>query len=265
MRALAQALSLGHARVQFTPDMMPSDITGHAVLDPSTRDLRILRGPVFTHVLLADEINRAPAKTQSALLEVMQEYQVTLEGQTLVLPKPFMVLATQNPIETEGTYPLPEAQLDRFLFKIEIEYPSAADEVAVVVRATAGQAGDQLPLGDVKPCADAEALANLQNLAATQHVDEQVIDYAVRIVRATRDHVGLAIGSGSRGALALIRGARAVALLDGRRYVTPDDVKKIALPSLRHRVALAPDALLEGRTVNALLTEVLELVSAPRI
>jgi MoxR-like ATPase len=265
VRALAQALSLGHARVQFTPDMMPSDITGHAVLDPNTRDLRILRGPVFTHVLLADEINRAPAKTQSALLEVMQEYQVTLEGQTLVLPKPFMVLATQNPIETEGTYPLPEAQLDRFLFKIEIEYPSAADEVAVVVRATAGQAGDQLPLGDVKPCADAEALANLQNLAATQHVDEQVIDYAVRLVRATRDHVGLAIGSGSRGALALIRGARAVALLDGRRYVTPDDVKKIALPSLRHRVALAPDALLEGRTVNALLTEVLELVSAPRI
>jgi MoxR-like ATPase len=265
VRALAQALSLGHARVQFTPDMMPSDITGHAVLDPGTRDLRILRGPVFTHVLLADEINRAPAKTQSALLEVMQEYQVTLEGQTLVLPKPFMVLATQNPIETEGTYPLPEAQLDRFLFKIEIEYPSAADEVAVVVRATAGQAGDQLPLGDVKPCADAAALANLQNLAATQHVDEQVIDYAVRIVRATRDHVGLALGSGSRGALALIRGARAVALLDGRRYVTPDDVKKIALPSLRHRVALAPDALLEGRTVNALLTEVLELVPAPRI
>jgi MoxR-like ATPase len=264
VRALAQALSLGHARVQFTPDMMPSDITGHAVLDPSTRDLRILRGPVFTHVLLADEINRAPAKTQSALLEVMQEYQVTLEGQTLILPKPFMVLATQNPIETEGTYPLPEAQLDRFLFKIEIEYPSAADEVAVVVRATAGQAGDQLPLGDVKPCADAAALANLQNLAATQHVDEQVIDYAVRIVRATRDHVGLALGSGSRGALALVRGARAVALLDGRRYVTPDDVKKIALPSLRHRVALAPDALLEGRTVNALLTEVLELVPAPR-
>ena len=265
VRALAQALALAHARVQFTPDMMPSDITGHAVLDPVTRDLRILRGPVFTHVLLADEINRAPAKTQSALLEVMQEYQVTLEGQTLVLPKPFMVLATQNPIETEGTYPLPEAQLDRFLFKIEIGYPSVTDEVAVVVRATAGQAGDELPLGDVKPCADADALANLQDLAARQHVDEQVVDYAVRIVRATRDNAALAIGSGSRGALALVRGARAVALLDGRRYVTPDDVKRIALPSLRHRVALAPDALLEGRNVNALLTEVLESVAAPRL
>jgi MoxR-like ATPase len=265
VRALAQTLSLAHARVQFTPDMMPSDITGHALLDPASREMRVVRGPVFTHVLLADEINRAPAKTQSALLEVMQEYQVTLEGQTLPLPKPFMVLATQNPIETEGTYPLPEAQLDRFLFKIEIGYPSSIEEVAVVVRATAGQAGDQLPLADVKPVVNGSAVSNLQQLAAEQHVDEQVIDYAVRIVRATRDHTALAIGAGSRGALALVRGGRAVALLDGRRYVTPDDVKRIALPALRHRVALAPDALLEGRTVNAILTEVLDTVAAPRV
>jgi len=265
VRALAQALSLPHARVQFTPDMMPSDITGHALLDPSTRELRIVRGPVFTHVLLADEINRAPAKTQSALLEVMQEYQVTLEGQTLPVPRPFMVLATQNPIETEGTYPLPEAQLDRFLFKIEIGYPSTTDEVAVVVRATAGQAGDQLPLAEVKPCVDGLAVSTLQQLGAEQHVDEQVIDYAVRIVRATRDHAGLAFGSGSRGALALVRGGRAAALLEGRRYVTPDDVKRIALPALRHRVAVAPDALLEGRTINAILSEVLDTVAAPRV
>src|SRR6186713_1303252 len=151
VRALAQALQLSTGRVQFTPDMMPSDITGHAVLDPKTMEMRIVRGPVFTHLLLADEINRAPAKTQSALLEVMQEYQVTLEGQTHVLPKPFMVLATQNPVETEGTYPLPEAQLDRFLFKIEIGYPSLADEVGVVIRATTDQAGDQLPLSKVVP------------------------------------------------------------------------------------------------------------------
>jgi MoxR-like ATPase len=263
-RALAQALSLAHARVQFTPDMMPSDITGHAVLDPATRELRIVRGPVFTHVLLADEINRAPAKTQSALLEVMQEYQVTLEGQTLPVPKPFTVLATQNPVETEGTYPLPEAQLDRFLFKIEIGYPSSAEEVAVVVRATADQAGDELPLADVKPCLDGPAVMNVQRLAARQRVDEHVIDYAVRMVRATRDYAGLAIGSGSRGALALVRGARAAALLDGRGYVTPDDIKRVALPALRHRVALAPDALLEGRTANDLLTEVIETVAAPR-
>jgi MoxR-like ATPase len=265
VRALSQALSLAHARVQFTPDMMPSDITGHAVLDPSTRELRVVRGPVFTHVLLADEINRAPAKTQSALLEVMQEYQVTLEGQTLPVPKPFMVLATQNPVETEGTYPLPEAQLDRFLFKIEIGYPSSAEEVAVVVRATTEQAGDELPLADVKPCLDGLAVSNLQRLAARQRVDEQVIDYAVRIVRATRDHAGLAIGSGSRGALALVRGARVIALLEGRGFVTPDDVKRVALPALRHRVALAPDALLEGRTANDLLGEVIETVAAPRV
>jgi MoxR-like ATPase len=265
VRALAQSLSLAHARVQFTPDMMPSDITGHAVLDPSTRQLRVVRGPVFTHVLLADEINRAPAKTQSALLEVMQEYQVTLEGQSLPLPKPFMVLATQNPVETEGTYPLPESQLDRFLFKIEIGYPSSAEEVAVVVRATEGQAGDTLPLAAVKPVLDRTALATLQQLATTQRVDQQVVDYAVRLVRATREHAGLAVGSGSRGALALVRGARAVALMDGRSYVTPDDIKRIALPALRHRVALAPDALLEGRQINDLLVEVLESVAAPRV
>jgi MoxR-like ATPase len=265
VRALAQALSLAHGRVQFTPDMMPSDITGHAVLDATTREMRIVRGPVFTHVLLADEINRAPAKTQSALLEVMQEYQVTLEGQTLPLPKPFMVLATQNPVETEGTYPLPEAQLDRFLFKIEIGYPTVAEEVAVVVRATANQAGDELPLANVKPCLNERAVVSLQQIAARQRVDEQVIDYAVRMVRATRDWAGLAIGSGSRGALALVRGARAVALMDGRNFVTPDDVKRIALPALRHRVALAPDALLEGRTPNELLSTVIESIAAPRI
>jgi MoxR-like ATPase len=264
VRAMAQALSLAHARVQFTPDMLPSDITGHAVLDPSTRELRLVRGPVFTQVLLADEINRAPAKTQSALLEVMQEYQVTLEGRTLPLPKPFMVLATQNPVETEGTYPLPEAQLDRFLFKVEIGYPPQAEEVAVVVRATEGLIGDELPLSDVRPCLDAAAVSGLQQLVAGQRVDAQVIDYAVRIVRATRDHAGLAIGSGSRGALALVRGARGAAVLDGRDYVTPDDVKRVALPALRHRVGLAPDAILEGRTTNELLTEMIETVPAPR-
>jgi len=264
VRAMAQALSLTHARVQFTPDLMPSDITGHSVLDPATRELRIVRGPVFTHILLADEINRAPAKTQSALLEVMQEYQVTIEGQTITLPKPFMVLATQNPVETEGTYPLPEAQLDRFLFKVQIGYPSADEEIAVVVRVTTDQAGDELPLADVKPCMDGAGVSNLQQLAARVRVDAQVVDYAVRIVRATRDYAGVAIGSGSRGALALVRGARAVALLDGRGFVTPDDVKRIALPSLRHRMALSPDALLEGRTTNDLLTEIIGTVPAPR-
>lgn len=264
VRALAQALSLSYARVQFTPDMMPSDITGHSVLNPVTHELRVVRGPVFTNILLADEINRAPAKTQSALLEVMQEYQVTLEGQTLPLPKPFIVLATQNPVETEGTYPLPEAQLDRFLLKIEIGYPSAADEVAVVLRTTDGQSGDQLPLAHVKPCLDERMVSALQQVAASQRVDEKVIDYAVRIVRATRDWPGLAVGSGSRGAIALVRAARVAALMEGRDYATPDDVKRFALPALRHRIALTPDALLEGRKPADLLTAVVESVAAPR-
>jgi MoxR-like ATPase len=265
VRALAQALSLSHGRVQFTPDLMPSDITGHAVLDPNTRELRIVQGPVFTHLLLADEINRAPAKTQSALLEVMQEYQVTLEGQTLPLPKPFMVLATQNPVESEGTYPLPEAQLDRFLFKVEIGYPELAGEVAVVIRSTSNQAGNELPLSEVKPVLNERAILSLQQIAGHQRVDEQVIDYAVRIVRATRETAGIALGAGSRGAISLVRGARAVALMDGRNYVTPDDVKKVALPCLRHRIALGPDALLEGRKPNEVLATIIETTAAPRM
>jgi MoxR-like ATPase len=264
VRALSQALALQYARVQFTPDMMPSDITGHAVLDPNTRELRVVRGPVFTQLLLADEINRAPAKTQSALLEVMQEYQVTLEGQTHPLPQPFFVMATQNPVETEGTYPLPEAQLDRFLLKIEIGYPSAKEEADIVLRTTNNQTGDQLPLDNVKPCLNERAVLSLQQIVARQRVDASVVDYAVRIARATREWPGLALGAGSRGAIALIRAARVVALLDGRDFVTPDDVKKLALPALRHRVALAPDALLEGRKADDLLRAIVESVAAPR-
>ena len=264
VRALSQALSLSQARIQFTPDMMPSDITGHAVLDPATREIRLVQGPVFTHLLLADEINRAPAKTQSALLEVMQECHVTLEGQTHVLPKPFMVLATQNPLETEGTYPLPEAQLDRFLLKVEMGYPAADEEVAVVVRSTFNQSGDQLPLADVKPCLNERAILGIQQIAAHQRVDQSVVDYSVRIVRATRDWPGLAIGAGSRGAIALVRAARVVALLEARDFVTPDDIKRIALPALRHRVALTPDAMLEGRKPSDLLNALVESVPAPR-
>ena len=264
VRALSRAMSLNYARVQFTPDMMPSDITGHAVLDANTRELRIVKGPVFTQLLLADEINRAPAKTQSALLEVMQEYQVTLEGQALTLPQPFFVLATQNPVETEGTYPLPEAQLDRFLLKIEIGYPSIKEEVDVVLRTTINQTGQQFPLENVKPCLSERSILSLQQIAARQRVDDSVVDYAVRITRATRQWPGIAIGAGSRGAIALVRASRVVALMQGRDFVTPDDIKRIALPALKHRIALAPDALLEGRSPRDLLMAVVESVAAPR-
>jgi MoxR-like ATPase len=267
-RALAQAVGLRYARVQFTPDLLPSDITGHAVLDAAGTGgpvgLRIRRGPVFTNILLADEINRAPAKTQSALLEVMQEYQVSLEGETLALDKPFIVLATQNPVDTEGTYPLPEAQLDRFLLKIQIDYPPLDEEAAIVRRATDGATGDRLPLEGVRACIDAADLLSLQRLAAQVRVDESVTDYAVRIARATRGGLGLAVGCGPRGSLALVRAARAAALLESRTFVVPDDVKRYALPALRHRVLLAPDAQLEGRTTDELLAGIVGGVPAPR-
>jgi MoxR-like ATPase len=270
-RALAQSMTLAYARIQFTPDLMPSDITGHAVLDPAAPGesgigaLRVHRGPVFTNLLLADEINRAPAKTQSALLEVMQEYQVTVEGHAMSLAQPFMVMATQNPIDTEGTYPLPEAQLDRFLLKIDIGFPPVEEEAAIVRRTTERQAGNQLPLESVTPCLQERQVLELQRMASYILADERVIDYAVRITRATRDWPGLSYGAGPRGAISLVRAARATALMQARDFITPDDVKQHALPALRHRVLLAPDAQLEGRSVDELLRGAVESVEAPRI
>jgi MoxR-like ATPase len=264
VRALAQAMSLNVSRIQFTPDLMPSDITGHAVLDSSTRELRIVRGPVFTNLLLADEINRAPAKTQSALLEVMQEYQVTLEGQTLPLPRPFIVLATQNPIETEGTYPLPEAQLDRFVLKIVMSYPSEAEEVDIVQRTTTGRSGDQLPLAEVVPVLNERTVLALQTLTARQRVDPAVVDYAVRIARATREWPGVAMGSGSRGPIALVRAGKALALMDARSFVMPDDIKAVAPAVLRHRIVLSADAQLDGRKIEDQVRDILAATAAPR-
>jgi len=268
-RALAQAMSLQFSRVQFTPDLMPSDLTGHAVLEPgsdgSIGRLRLRKGPVFTNLLLGDEINRAPAKTQSALLEVMQERQVTLEGQTVSLPRPFMVLATQNPIDSEGTYPLPEAQRDRFLFKIDIDFPTQSEEVDVVKAATGHQVGDALPLDKVQRCLAEADVARLQQCVSSVLIDDRVVDYAVRLTRATRGAVGLGNGAGSRGAIALVRAARAAALIQGRDYATPDDVKRQVLPALRHRVALSPDAQLEGRAVDDVLREIATRVDAPRL
>jgi len=268
-RALAQAMSLQFSRVQFTPDLMPSDLTGHAVLEPGADGgigrLRLRKGPIFTNLLLGDEINRAPAKTQSALLEVMQERQVTLEGQTVSLPRPFMVLATQNPIDSEGTYPLPEAQRDRFLFKIDIGFPTQAEEVDVVKAATGHQVGDALPLDKVQRCLTEADVARLQQCVSQVLIDDRVVDYAVRLTRATRGAVGLGNGAGSRGAIALVRAARAAALIQGRDYATPDDVKRQVLPALRHRVVLSPDAQLEGRAVDDVLREIVTRVDAPRL
>jgi len=264
VRALAQALELDYGRVQFTPDLMPSDVSGHAVYDPKTESFKIRRGPVFTNLLLADEINRAPAKTQSALLEVMQEGQVTIEGKAFALTPPFLTLATQNPVEQEGTYPLPEAQLDRFLLKVLIDYPALEDEKRMVDAITTGRSAADFDLSQVPRVLSGAEVVALQQATAAITVDPEVIDYAVRIVAATRQWPGITLGAGPRGSIALVRAARAQAVLSGRDFVTPDDVRDIARPALRHRIALAPELQIEGQSADDALTALLAKVDAPR-
>ncbi len=262
--AMARAIGGTFSRVQFTPDLMPSDVTGHAMFDQNTSNFRIRKGPVFANLLLADEVNRAPAKTQAALLEVMQEGQVTIEGDAFVLPTPFMTLATQNPIEQEGTYPLPEAQLDRFLLKVRLPYPTQAVEVDIVKSVTMGSLGNRLDVDAVKQVVDIDGARALQQCTAAVTVDHRVIEYAVRIGRATRGRQGIAIGAGPRGAIALVRVGRAMALLEGRDFVTPDDIKRASLPALRHRVAVAPELEIEGLDTDDALRGVVDSVEAPR-
>ena len=264
VRALAQTISGQFARIQFTPDLMPADISGHVLFDMQHQTFNVRKGPVFTNLLLADEINRAPAKTQSALLEVMQEQQVTIEGNPYPVPLPFMTLATQNPLEQEGTYPLPEAQLDRFLLKIFIEYPTLEEEAEMVTVVTDHQIGDRFNLNTLQTVASPAQVLAMQAVTATLAVDVTVLDYAVRITRATRHWQGLRFGAGPRGSIALIRAARANALLAGRDFVDPDDIKQVCLPVLRHRVSLAPEMELEGYTADHLLTAILEKTEAPR-
>jgi len=263
--ALARTFGGQFSRIQFTPDLMPSDVVGHAMFDARSSEFRVRRGPAFTNLLLADEINRAPAKTQSALLEVMQEQQISIEGTSYPLEPPFMALATQNPIELEGTYPLPEAQLDRFLVKVQIGYPTAEEENALVAAVTHGHIGDRLDVSQVSQVASPQAVVAAQNVVGSLAVEESVVQYAVRIARSTRNWPGVAIGAGPRGAIALIRVARAEALLSGRDFVTPDDVKRVTLPALRHRITLTPDMEIEGRRTDEVLSGILESVEAPRV
>ena len=264
VRALAKTFNGSFRRIQFTPDLMPADVSGHTLYDPSTGQFTTRRGPVFTHLLLADEINRAPAKTQAALLEVMQEGQVTIEGESLRLAPPFMVLATQNPIEHEGTYALPEAQLDRFLLKIRIDYPNLEEEKRLARQVTMQTVGEQLNVDSVEALVAPEAVVELQRIAGGLALDDAVLDYAVRIVRATRTWNGVSAGAGPRGCIAIIRAARAAALIDGRDHVTPDDVKRVALPCLRHRVTPSPELEIEGHGADTILSALLDRVEAPR-
>lgn len=263
VRALARCFDGGFARIQFTPDLMPSDVTGHAVYDLASEQFKLRKGPVFTHLLLADEINRAPAKTQAALLEVMQERQVTLEGRALPVPQPFMVLATQNPIEQEGTYPLPEAELDRFMLKLRIDYPAEAEEQTLVRQVTRSARSDMLDVANLRPLLKDKDVLALQRIASDLPIDDQVLDYAVRLARTTRNWPGLALGAGPRASIALVRCGRARALLRGGEFVVPDDIKGCALAVLRHRVRLSPELDIEGLSVDQVLQQLLDQVPAP--
>ncbi|AZF17662.1 MoxR family ATPase [Pseudomonas sp. R3-18-08] len=264
VRALARCFGGDFARIQFTPDLMPSDVTGHAVYDLQTEQFKLRKGPLFTHLLLADEINRAPAKTQAALLEAMQERQVTLEGEALPIGEPFMVLATQNPIEQEGTYPLPEAELDRFMLKVRMDYPEAQQEVDMVREVTRSSRADMLDVQPLRTVLQAEDVVQMQQIASGMPLDEQVLDYAVRLARATRSWPGLTIGAGPRASIALVRGARARALLRGGEFVIPDDIKGCALAVLRHRVRLSPELDIDGLEVDQVIKQLLDQIAAPR-
>ncbi|MEU9088081.1 MoxR family ATPase [Streptomyces sp. NPDC048357] len=264
VRALAASLELDTKRVQFTPDLMPSDVTGSLVYDARTAEFSFQNGPVFTNLLLADEINRTPPKTQSSLLEAMEERQVTVDGTPRKLPEPFLVAATMNPVEYEGTYPLPEAQLDRFLLKLTVPLPSREEEIGVLTRHAAGFNPRDLHAAGVRPVAGPAQLEAAREAVAKVSVSPEIAGYVVDICRATRESPSLTLGVSPRGATALLATARAWAWLTGRDYVTPDDVKALSLPTLRHRVQLRPEAEMEGVTADAVITAILSHVPVPR-
>ncbi|MFC3896774.1 AAA family ATPase [Lentzea rhizosphaerae] len=262
VRAMARALDLSTTRVQFTPDLMPGDLTGSLVYDSHNAAFSFREGPVFTNLLLADEINRTPPKTQSALLEAMEERQVSADGKTRPLPSPFIVVATQNPVEYEGTYPLPEAQLDRFLLKVTMPVPPREQEIDVLTRHASGF--DPRDLSAISPVAGAAHLEAGSAAVRSLTVAPEVIAYVVDVCRATRQSPAVRLGVSPRGATALLAVARAWAWLSGRDYVTPDDVKSLARPALRHRLELRPEAELEGVTADGVLDGVLAQVQVPR-
>ncbi|QES54941.1 AAA family ATPase [Streptomyces venezuelae] len=264
VRALAASLELDTKRVQFTPDLMPSDVTGSLVYDARTAEFSFQDGPVFTNLLLADEINRTPPKTQSSLLEAMEERQVTVDGTPRKLPDPFLVAATMNPVEYEGTYPLPEAQLDRFLLKLTVPLPSREDEIGVLTRHAAGFNPRDLHAAGIRPVAGPAQLEAARRAVADVAVSPEIAGYVVDVCRATRESPSLTLGVSPRGATALLATSRAWAWLTGRDYVTPDDVKALALPTLRHRVQLRPEAEMEGVTADAVITAILSHVPVPR-
>ncbi len=261
-KLIAKTLSVGFARVQFTPDLMPSDVVGTSVYNPKNADFDFKAGPVFSNIVLIDEINRAPAKTQSALFELMEERQVTVDGTTYPMSEPFLVLATQNPIEQEGTYRLPEAQLDRFLFKIEVGYPAKEEEATLLSRIHLRKHTN--PMDAVRPILSAEQLIAYRKLVHQIHIDEKLIHYITSIVNETRAHHALYLGASPRASIAILQSAKALAALQGRDFVTPEDIKEIAHPVLRHRIILTPEKEMEGVRPQEVIQQLIDKIEVPR-
>ena len=263
-RTLALTISADFNRIQFTPDLMPSDVLGTNVFDPSTGKFNLRKGPIFTGLLLADEINRTPPKTQAALLEAMQERRVTIDGEEHQLEPVFTVLATQNPIEYEGTYPLPEAQLDRFMFKTIVPYPALDTEVGMLTRYNEGFRSVDLEQTGVAPVIDAQTLLQARSAAASIRVEQPIVEYIAKLVRRTRENRSLVLGASPRASIYLLLGSKALAALNGRGFVIPDDIKQLAAPVLRHRLILRPEAEIEGLTPDRVVESTLAEVEVPR-
>ena len=264
VRTISQILDLDFRRIQFTPDLMPSDVIGTNIFDPKDAEFKLRKGPIFTSILLADEINRTPPKTQSALLEAMEERQATLDGERHVLPYPFLVFATQNPIEFEGTYPLPEAQQDRFLLKIQLHHPEPADEIIVLKRFHEGFRSQNLDQAGVQPVLNAEILKDIRSQISAVTMEDKIFNYIYEIVSATRANNDLLVGASPRAGLAMVAGSKALAAIRGRSFVIPDDVKELSYPILRHRVILRPEAEIEGLNTDNVLRSIIEAQVVPR-
>ena len=261
-KLISKAIDARYSRIQFTPDLMPSDILGTSVFNPKSTEFEFKRGPIFGNIILIDEINRAPAKTQSALFEAMEEKQVTVDGHTYKMEEPFTVLATQNPVEQEGTYRLPEAQLDRFLFKIEIKYPSLADEIAIITQQHQQKTTDQL--NHIEPVLSAAEIIALRQQVKALHVEHKLLEFTAKIVFESRNHKSLYLGGSPRASLAIINGAKALAAIRGRDFVTPEDIIYVAAPVLRHRIMLTPDKEMEGVTPDEVIAQIIQKIEIPR-
>ncbi|HVS94471.1 MAG TPA: MoxR family ATPase [Mucilaginibacter sp.] len=261
-KLIAKAIDAKYSRIQFTPDLMPSDVLGTSVFNPKTIDFEFRPGPVFGNIILIDEINRAPAKTQSALFEVMEERQITIDGQKYTMDEPFIVLATQNPIEQEGTYRLPEAQLDRFLFKIEVKYPSLEEEISIITQQHQKKAAEQV--ADIKPVLSQTNIISLREQVRGLHVEPKILEFVAKMIQETRNNKSLYLGASPRASLAVVNAAKALAAIKGRDFVTPDDVVWVVPHVLRHRIMLTPDKEMEGVNTDDVLKQIIQKIEIPR-